>query len=200
MTIRERRRLRMLWTIRRWLFLKGASLFVSLVIFLSQSTPVFAEEAKKITYAGLIKLLSKENKTVKESSPSAAKPVDATPNPKVKNKVRWSQVSEEDMKAEGTMVEMQGTVSAKNNYGMAVEKNVNESLGTAEEVWVVFHGKMKLSGIKSVGELEAGDKVKVKYKVTKAEKKILLSEITFVSKKPKEKPLVMVSEAAESAP
>ena len=52
--------------------------------------------------------------------------------------------------------------------------------------------------MKELSDLGEGDKVRIQYKVTKQTKRILLTEITLVSKKPKEKPPVLVAEESEA--
>ena len=97
----------------------------------------------------------------------------------------------DDDKAPGEIKSMEGTISARNNYGMAVEYQSDAATGASKEMWMNFTSKLKLNGVKSLAEFQAGDMVRIIYKAvqdkdTKAFKKNILKGITLLNKKPKE--------------
>ena len=188
MTIRQQYRQHLLWAVHQWMRCHGVWFVFALLFFVVMDGGVFAAETK-INDAGLMANLSKEGVSTPKTQPEEkkkAKFVLPDPNP-------------DDIKAKGEPNEAVGTISARNKYGMAVEYAVDAKKGTSEEIWVNFHKKLKLSGMKDLSELGEGDKVKIQYKVTKGTTRILLNEIKLISKKPKEKPQLLVSEEIQGA-
>ena len=94
----------------------------------------------------------------------------------------------EDVKAKGEMKTIEGSIVARNNFGMAVEFKADAAEGSSSEIWVRFHSKMKLKGFKEFKQLGEGDIVRVNYKLTKDTNRIVPETVTFVSRKPKEMP------------
>ena len=153
-------------------------LFLSCSLFFSGVS--FAAESKTNEPVGLLKMLDSKTSTLlrDKSAKEAAK----------KKKFELPALSQEDEKAEGVVKHQKGTVSARNKYGMAVEYEIDEVNGSSKEIWVNFHKKMKLTGVKDISAIGEGDTVDVEYKLTKEKKKIVLQGIAFISKKPKEVP------------
>ena len=186
MTRREWHRQNLIWTIHLWMRRHGAWFVLVLSFSVASPEMLFAAETKSMDT-----LLT----DVDLSAPGTA------PKPAAVKRPRFElpTLSEEDEKAVGTMLDAKGTISARNKYGMAVEYGVDAKTGSSSEIWVNFHKKLKLSGMKDLSELGEGDRVRIQYKVTKETKRILLTEITLVSKKPKEKPPVLVAEESEAS-
>ena len=93
-------------------------------------------------------------------------------------------VDANDEKAEGAFKSVKGIVSARNNYGVAVEYGVDPVRGELE-MWASLNSKTKLSGIKKMSELQEGDTVEVRYKELDNGKKIF-SDVALIQRKPKE--------------
>lgn len=176
MTPHARRRQNLLWTIRQWM--RSAGFLVMLIAF---SGICLAAETKSAEVPGgaLGTLGAKKVKSavLDSAKKEAKKPAFKLPDP-----------DPEDVKTQGETVQVQGEVVARNNLGMAVEYDFDPVEGAVKEIWLVFHSKVKVSGVKSLLDLREGDIVKVSYKVTKDKKKIFLESVSFLRKKPKEEP------------
>ncbi len=172
------------------------------------SSPTFAAETKLIStesfktkFEEIKAKMSKVGKPESKAIPAVpAAPVEGSKPSK--SKVTLPDVSKEDEKAEGEVKEETGLIVARNHHGLAVEYAFDKKNSAAQEIWVNFNKKMKLSGVKDLSQLGEGDTVRIQYKVTKAEKKIILKAIELIRKKSKEaKELqdALVSDAAPEA-
>lgn len=113
---------------------------------------------------------------------------------KPKPKLKLATLTKEDQEAEGDLITSDGFIVAKNNYGIAVETKFDKKDGSSQEIWLKYNNKLKISGFKNVSELGEGDKVGIKYKLTKKDKKIILSEIKLIRKKPLEAQSALVAD------
>ena len=154
-----------------------------LVLFLFSSTllsePSFAVEAKTKQPSGLIKLL--DSKVV-----ALTKAKEKEKAEKAKKKVVLPEPNAEDMKDEAEAKEVEGTVVARNNSGMAIEYEFDPVTASSKEIWLNFHSKVKVTGIRSLFDLRENDRVRASYKVTKKSKHLLLDKVAFLGKKPVE--------------
>ena len=144
----------------------------------------------------LVSLVSKESKpvaaAVKESVPAKTVKVKKETSKKEapgakKNKPELPETDPLDDKAEGVVKFLQGTVSAKNNFGVAVVYGVDEKQ-TELELWSNYNKSTKLSGYANYTAVEEGDQVELKYRQLKANNKKILKELRLVQKGLKEAP------------
>ncbi len=146
----------------------------------------------------LVSLVSKESKpavaTVKAGFPVKAAKKEAVkkemPGTTKKNKPELPDADPLDDKAEGVVKFLQGTVSARNNFGLAVVYGVDEKQ-TELELWSNYNKATKLVGYSNYSAIEEGDKVEIKYKqlsAKEANNKKILKEVSLLQKKPKEAP------------
>ncbi len=210
MTQRTRQAIMDYWISKHAFYWRRYSRFFLLILpsFIIFSPTVFAEETRlEAKPASLLSLVSKESKPVK---PTAGVPVKKNTLKKIvaeettsrtmskKSKFELPAPDPEDLKAEGIVKFQRGIISARNKSGMAVEYDMNETEGSSKEIWVNFHKKLKLAGMKDLSSLGEGDTVEVEYKITKQTKKILLQGISLISKKPKEEPQPSVAEESQA--
>ncbi len=154
-------------------------LFLIAFIISSAQSVSFAADSKLQNTAKLLESKAVEKLKVAEAAKlkKAAKRV-ALPVP-----------SDEEMKAEGFQKEIEGFVAARNNFGFALEYDVDPAAGSSKEIWFNLHTKVKYQGYKDAAAIKVDDVVRVNYKVTKKTKKIFLENIKYVGKKPAELPV-----------
>ena len=106
-----------------------------------------------------------------------------------------------DEKMLGYIKRLEGVVSGKSNYGMAVEYGVDPVTKVPGEMWVNYTKAVKFQGVKDFSEFQEGDKVSVVYKEDDDKSKRVLQEVRLTAKKPKEEPAAADKEeaAGESA-
>ena len=186
MTQRTRRAIISFWLWRHGYRLVAAFFFLAV----SFSAPSFAAEAKTEQPSSLIKLLdSKVAALTKAKEKEKAK--------KAKKKVVLPEPNAEDVKAEAEVMEVEGTITARNNSGMAVEYAFDPVTAASKEIWLNFHSKVKVTGIRSLFDLRENDMVRASYKVTKKSKHLLLDKVTFLGKKPVEPVAAQPEEAGQ---
>ena len=147
-------------------------------------------------------LVSKELKSLppaftKAAAKAAAKKAVDVPKGK---KIELPGVDDADEKAEGTTKFLQGSVSAKSNFGVALVYGQDPTKGDLE-MWSEYNKSTKLSGYKNFAAIEEGDKVEIRYKqLKKTGKKRILQEIRLVEKKPKEETAPAENSASPAKP
>lgn len=161
-------------------------LILMTLTFLSQG--LHAAESKP---AAQPSMLAKALDSVKKA---AAKDKASKESEKNKKRTALPAPSEEDVKAKGEMAQVEGVVVARNNRGMAVEYETDAVTGAVKEIWVNYHTKAKVTGLKSLTDIREDDLVRVKYKLTEKTKRIHLESVVHLGKKPKEEPLPVPAE------
>ena len=137
-----------------------------------------------------------QNSLVSKETVKAADAVKETPKKEVvaaqtksiakksKNPV-LPELSEDDERIQGTMKSVKGTVAGRDNYGVAIEYGSDGKAG-ALEMWAALNSKTKLSGIRSISDLEMGDIAEVKFKESFDGRKKIIQSVALLQRKPAE--------------
>lgn len=94
-------------------------------------------------------------------------------------------LSEEEANLEGVNKTAEGVVSGAGYNGLAVEASAKSDPKDPDEIWFNYLKGVKLSGVKKLSELQAGDTVRVVYKEVN-DRRRFLKEIALIRKKPEE--------------
>lgn len=157
-----------------------------MVLFVSQGIS-YAAESKIQT---MVKQL--ESRAVQKSKAAETEKIK-----KVAKRTALPVLSDEEMKAEGFQKEVKGVVVARNNFGLAIEYDINPAEGSSKEIWLNLHTKVKYQGYKDPSSIKVDDIVNAAYKVTKKTKKIILENLKYVGKKPAELPVPQAADEIE---
>ncbi len=89
-------------------------------------------------------------------------------------------------KAEGTDVTVEGTASGHSFYGLGINIGTDYAKRTSREIWFNLVEGVRFIGVKSVMELQEGDKIRLVYKELAESKKKILKSVQFLEKAPPE--------------
>ncbi len=106
-----------------------------------------------------------------------------------KKKTKPTDIPEADpleLKAEGQTLTVQGEVSGRSNYGLAVNYEADALKGEYKEMWLNLLTGTKVAGVKDLSELEEGDRVSVTFKQVAGSNKKLLQKVALLQRKPPE--------------
>ncbi len=185
----------MLYPQKELIMMRKNNFFIGFIIFISLSLLVPASLFAKVESAASKVLISTE-KTEDQKPPIVSG--EATATAPVKNsgpksgtaatKKKGYELPNPDPeweKSSPVEKETQGIVTGVSAQGIAVEYAVSKKEG-GQEIWFNYTTGIKLVGINGLSELGEGDKVKVAYSEAPDNRR-LISEITLVRKKPKER-------------
>lgn len=117
------------------------------------------------------------DKTDKPASAPAAKKAKA---------VVFPELTKDEQEAEGLSRTLEGEVTGRSNFGLAVLDEQGEAAGKAMEYWLNYHQGVQILGFRHPSELQDGDRVRVTYKELSDSHKKILKSVSLVEKKPKE--------------
>ena len=203
MPARARHRQHLLWTIKRWLarhsFYSIALLVLTCSLFASK---VSAAESKTAAAPEIKAAVPAETKPLdsvvvekqkKEAAKKAAKKKAAEKEAvkrkavlrnKVKPNIVLPKVDAAEAKAESKDITIEGAVGGRSFYGLAV--TLGPAKKTTREIWFNLVQGVQFIGVKSVMDLQDGDKVKVVYRELAETKKKILKSVQFLQKAPPE--------------